>query len=102
MTLLTTEQAKLISLGMNIQMRERKLEKEWLSEFQEALFDKYKIQAEKDYFDFWFELNREDLENKFIVKMLESWEDEDDAISLVLSWSQKFTEYCWEKCFANL
>lgn len=102
MAVLTTEQAKLIALWMTIQSWERKLEKKWLSEFQKALFDKCRIKAENEYFDFWFELNREKLEDTFIVKMLENWFDEDDAISLVLSWSSKFTEYCLEKCFENL
>jgi hypothetical protein len=99
---LTTEQAKLISLGMTIKMWENKLNMKWLSQFQEALFDKCRIQAENNYFDYWFELNREKLENDFLIKMLENWEEEQDVIDWIMLWNSKFTEYCLEKCFQNL
>lgn len=102
MTGLTKEQVKLISLGMAIKMRERKLEKKWLSQFQEALFDKERIKAENDYFDYWFELNREQLEDRYMIKRLEDWEEEKDIVEEITCWYWRYIQYCYDKCFENL
>lgn len=99
---LKPNEAKLITLGMNIQRRENKLTKQWLTEFEKWLFEKERIKAENDYFDFRFEMNREDLENKYIVKRIEDWIDEQDVIEEVMTWFHKFIEFCWEKCFQNI
>lgn len=76
--------------------------KEWLSEFENWLFEKERIKAENDYFDLWFELNREQLEDKYIVMRIEEWEQEQDVIEEVMSGFHKYQDYCWEMCFKNL
>ena len=102
MTELTKNEAKLISLGMTIQMRERKLQLKWLSDFQLALFDKERAKAESNYFDFWFEINREKLENVFTIKLLEDWFTDDEIDFNTFPIQEKFYQFCYDKCFQNI
>ena len=99
---LTVEQAKLISLWMNIQRRDRILTRKWLSDFQKSLYEKERIVAENKYFDYRFELNREQLEDKYINQRVEEWEEEQDAIEEVMNWYSKYQDYCFEMCFKKL
>ena len=87
---------------MNLQRRQNLLKKTWLSEFQEAFYDKERVKAENEYFDLWFEMNREELENKYEIKRLEDWENALDIQDEITLWSSNFTLYCWEICFKNL
>jgi len=94
---MTPKQAKLIILGMNIQRRERLSDKKWISEFQGAFYEKERIKAEQEYFDLWFEMYRERLEDKY----LECIEDKEVGQEMLI-WNNKFIEWCREQCFKNL
>ena len=99
---MTSKEAKLIVLGMNILKRERQLEKEWISEFLEALYEKERVKAETEYFDLRFEMNREKLEEKYIVERTEQDIEQSQIEQEMSVGSNFFIEYCWEICFKNL
>jgi hypothetical protein len=95
--MLNSEQAKLINLGLTIE-RFNRLHDSNSSEQVKALYLTKIIQYEKEYFDLWFELNREKLEDSYIT-YLESKNDPKDEIPQSFMISDKFMEYCHEMCF---
>ncbi len=99
--MITSKQAKLINLGLLVkkfEMFRDNAESEWASAIYHSQYEKYR----DEYFDLWFELNRENIENKYIIYASEKWIEINEIEQDVTHWSSKFIEFCLERCFENL
>ncbi len=95
--MLNSEQAKLINLGMLIEKFTRFCDLN-SSDQVKALYQTKVLQYEKEYFELWFELNKEQLEDSYIT-YLQAKNVQIEEIPQSFMLSDKFMEFCHEKCF---
>lgn len=98
-TMLSKQQVLLINCWLWIQQFQRKLAKSE-NTAQASIFEKHIARLEEKYFELWFDLYRDWLQDKFIAEMVEAWYEEED-IQVRLEWT-RFVEWAMEVCFSSL
>jgi len=99
--MITSKQARLINLGLLIRKFERlwdNAESGWASAVYQTQFEKYR----EEYFDLWFELNRDSIENEYIIRASENWIEMEEIEKDITLWNKRFIDFCLEKCYQNL
>lgn len=95
--MLNVEQIKLINLGLTIKKLRFIRENECVSEGAKMLCDTQIIKYEKEYFELRFEMNRGELEDKYIDYRASLWIDLEIIEKEIKEWVQ-FVEFCLEMC----
>lgn len=96
---MTKNEVMLINYWFAIQKFQRlesKAESEWAKYIAQVQISNY----ETKYFELWFDMYRDSLQDRFVADMVEDGKDVED-IQVMLQWT-RFVEWAMEKCFTYL